>query len=173
MGDHYVPQYYLKGFSQNKGKRIWVYDKVEGNKFPTQVKNIANITGFYSRDIEQYLANTIEGPANTVLMKIRQKEQIDQRDKEILSEYMAVMMKRVPKGLKRLEEMAPSISKKLYGDLSEELSQIALTMPEKKKAAQRRIKEIETILKKILRIRLKRFGLTIYLLKGLLKLLLP
>jgi predicted DNA-binding transcriptional regulator AlpA len=142
MGDHYVPQYYLKGFSQNNGKSIWVYDKEEGIKFPAQVKSIANITGFYSSDVEQYLANTIEGPANTVLMKIRQFEQIDQKDKEILSEYMAVMIKRVPKGLQRLEEMAPSISQKLFVDLS------GLTMPEKKEVAQRRIKEIETILEK-------------------------
>ncbi len=148
MGDHYVPQYYLKGFSQNEGKHIWVYDKVEGIKFPTQVKSIANITGFYSRDVEQYLANTIEGPANNVLMKIRKMELIDQKDKEILSEYIAVMMKRVPKGLQRLEEMAPSTSKKLYADLAEELSQIALANPEKKEIVKRRIKEIETILKK-------------------------
>jgi len=66
MGDHYVPQYYLKGFSQNEGKRIWIYDKTDGVKFPTQVKSIANITEFYSREVEQYLANTIEGPANKV-----------------------------------------------------------------------------------------------------------
>lgn len=46
MGDHYVPQYYLKGFSQNNGKSIWVYDKEEGSKIQTQVKSIANITGF-------------------------------------------------------------------------------------------------------------------------------
>ena len=161
MGDHYVPQYYLKGFSQNNGRSIWVYDREEGCKIQTQVKSIANITGFYSREVEQYLANTIEGPANEVLMKIRKKEQIDQRDKEILSEYMAVMMKRVPKGKKRLEEMAPSISEKLYWDLSEEFSQIALAMPEKKEVAQRRIREIEIIL--------NRFGLITFLLKGHLK----
>lgn len=148
MGDHYVPQYYLKGFSQNDGKRIWCYDKKEGIKFPTQVKSIANITGFYSSEVEQYLANTIEGPANTVLMKIRQFEQFDQKNKEILSEYMAVMMKRVPKGLQRLEEMAPSISEKLFAELSEELSQIALDRPEKKDVAEKRIEEIEAILKR-------------------------
>ncbi len=148
MGDHYVPQYYLKGFSQNEGKRIWIYDKTDGVKFPTQVKSIANITEFYSREVEQYLANTIEGPANKVLMKIRQFEQIDQKDKEILSEYMAVMIKRVPKGLQRLEEMAPSINKELFAELSEELSQIALAMPEKKDVAERRITEIEAILER-------------------------
>ena len=109
MGDHYVPKYYLKGFSTDNGKRILVYDKNEGQKLPTQVKSIANITGFYSREVEQYLANTIEGPANTVLKKIRNREQIKPRDKEILSEYMAVMIKRVPKGKKQLDEMAPSI----------------------------------------------------------------
>jgi len=148
MGKHYVPQYYLKGFSQNNGKYIWVYDKKDGVKFPTQVKSIANITGFYSKEVERYLANTIERPANTVLTKIRQFERIEQRDKEVLSEYMAVMIKRVPKGLQRLEEVAPSIIRKLFAELTEELSQIALDRQENKDVAERRIKNIEAILKK-------------------------
>lgn len=146
MGDHYVPQFYLKGFSRSDGKQIWVYDKKEGNKFQTQVKSIANITGFYSREVEKYLANTVEGPANEAIRKIREREQINSKDKEVLAEYMTVMMKRVPKGKTRLDEMAPSISKKLYGELSEELAQIALIKPEKRDIAQRRTKEIEEIL---------------------------
>ena len=76
MGDHYVPQYYLKSFSQNNGKCIWVYDKRKSRKFSTQVNNVGNITGFYSAEVEQYLANTIENPANEVLRKIRNHEEI-------------------------------------------------------------------------------------------------
>ena len=146
MGDHYVPQFYLKGFSRSEGKQIWVYDKKEVEKFQTQVKSVANITGFYSREVEKYLANTIEEPANEAIRKIREREQMNSKDKEVLAEYMTVMMKRVPKGKARLDEMAPSISKKLYGELSEELAQIALTKPEKRAVAQRRTKEIEEIL---------------------------
>ncbi len=52
MGDHYVPRYYLKGFSQNDGKTIYVYDKTERRSFKTQVKSIANETDFYSPEVE-------------------------------------------------------------------------------------------------------------------------
>ena len=149
MGDHYVPQYYLKGFSRNDdGREIWVYDKKKRKKFQTQVKSTANVNGYYSREVEQYLANDIEDPANKVLKKIRQLEQINQSDKEILSKYMAVMMKRVPKGLHRLNEMVPSISEKLSAEYSEELFQIALERPEKKEVAERRKMEIEAILER-------------------------
>lgn len=40
MGDHYIPQYYLKGFSKNNGKTIYVFDKTERRCFPTQIKSI-------------------------------------------------------------------------------------------------------------------------------------
>lgn len=59
MGDHYVPQYYLKGFSELLGKSIWVYDKQEKRKYSSQVKSVANETRFYTPAIEQYLANFV------------------------------------------------------------------------------------------------------------------
>ena len=47
MGNHYVPQFYLRGFCRNFGRTIWVYDKLESRRFSTQVKSIANICGFF------------------------------------------------------------------------------------------------------------------------------
>ena len=131
MGDHYIPQFYLKAFSQNYGKRIWVYDKKNIYKIPTQVKSIANITKFYSREVEQYLANSIEGPANSVLKKIRNFKIINMSEKCVFSKYMAVMMKRVPEGLNQLKRLAPSISKKLSSEISEELRHESLESREK------------------------------------------
>ncbi|MFO8164009.1 MAG: DUF4238 domain-containing protein [Desulfatiglandales bacterium] len=148
MGDHYVPQYYLKGFSQNNGKSIWVYDKVEKRKFTTQIKNVGNITNFYSEEVEQYLANTIENPANEVLKKIRERQKINENEKVTLAEYMAVMFKRVPKGKERLKELAPSICEKLYTEISDDLLQIAIDQPDKNHIARRRISEIKEILDK-------------------------
>jgi hypothetical protein len=148
MGDHYVPQYYLKGFSQNNGKSIWVYDNVEKRKFTTQIKNVGNITNFYSEEVEQYLANTIENPANEVLRKIRERQKISENEKVTLAEYMAVMFKRVPKGKERLKELAPSICEKLYTEISDELLQIAIDQPDKNHIAQKRICEIKEILDK-------------------------
>ena len=103
MGDHYVPRYYLKGFSQNDGKTIYVYDKTDHRCFGTQVKSIANETNYYSPQVEAYLANTIEAPANDVLKKIRDRVKISINEKQILSAYMTCMIKRVPKGKEKLK----------------------------------------------------------------------
>ena len=108
MGDRYIPQHYLKGFAQNGGKRIWVYDKKDGRSFPTQVKSIANETGFYSPDTELYLANEIEGPANSVLDKIRERHPLSDNDNSVLADYMVVMIKRVPQGKMLFRERAPA-----------------------------------------------------------------
>ena len=63
MGHHYVPQYYLKGFTESDEDLLWAFEKGTGSKFNTQIKNIGNVTRFYSYEVEQYMANTIEGPA--------------------------------------------------------------------------------------------------------------
>lgn len=148
MGDHYVPQYYLKGFSKDNGKSIWVYDKHVKREFRTQVKSVGNITGFYSADVEQYLADIIEDPANKVIEKIRNQELISDSEKEILAEYMAVMFKRVPRGLERLNEMAPSICDDLYEEISDDLLQIAKDEPDKLHIVNKRLSEIEVILER-------------------------
>ncbi len=125
MGDHYLPQYYLKGFSENDGKRIWVYDKEENRNYPTQVKSTANETGFYRPDVEEYLANTIENPANLVLDKIRSRGRITKEDKEILSNYMVAMLKRVPQSRELLKTRAPIVADQVFQELSEILSTAA------------------------------------------------
>jgi len=146
MGDHYVPQYYLKGFSQGSGSRIWVHDKQDGRKFATQIKSIANETGFYSPEVEQYLANTIEGPANTVLKKIRVRDQITDEDKGTLAEYMTVMMKRVPRSKERVRELMPSVAEELAQEINQQLKIVSTEQPEKSEFIQRRKSEIQEIL---------------------------
>ena len=121
MGDHYVPQYYLKGFSKD-GRTICVYDKQGSGKFTTQVKSIANITGFYTPKIEQYLSNNVESQANIVLRKIIERNKITVDDKKILSDYIVVMMKRVPRSKERIRELAPSVVKEVSQKIHEALN---------------------------------------------------
>jgi hypothetical protein len=146
MGDHYVPQYYLKGFSNEDGKEIWVYDKLDSRVFATQVKSIANENDFYGTTMERYLANTIEGPANTVLKRIRERGEITQSDKMVLSEYIVVMMKRVPEGRSRANELAPSVAEKLAREINDELSIAASEEPEKAQLIEERRAQINEIL---------------------------
>jgi hypothetical protein len=145
MAHHYVPKYYLKGFSERSGKTIWVYDK-QDDKYPTQVDSTAKEAMFYSPKIEQYLANDVEGPANAVIKKIRIRSQVTDYDKKILAEYMAVMMKRVPQGKERIRELAPSIAEKMSHEITSQFTIIASIQPEKAILIQRRISEIQEIL---------------------------
>jgi hypothetical protein len=131
MGDHYVPKYYLKGFSKDEGKTIWVYDKQESRKFSTQVKNVATETRFYTPRIEEYLANDIERQANKVLRKIRGRNKITVDDKKILSEYMVVMMKRVPQSQERIKNHMPSSVKKITQEYDDMFRMAASMQPEK------------------------------------------
>ena len=131
MGDHYVPQYYLKGFSRDDGKTIWVYDRAKRCKFATQVKSIANETGFYSPDTESHLADHVEEPAKAVLQKIRRRRQISTEDKQVLSEYMICMMIRVPRGKERVKQLAPSLAEDVRQEIDRQLSSALLEEPEK------------------------------------------
>lgn len=145
MGHHYVPQYYLKGFSESDDDLLWVYEKGIGCRFNAKIKNIGNITKFYSPKVEQYLANTIEEPANKILEKIRKRHKISEDDKKIFAEYVAVMWKRVPRGKERLKKIAPKVSQKLSKELNRDLDIIAsqgLTKTSLIKKSRVKIKEI-------------------------------
>jgi hypothetical protein len=64
MGDHYAPQYYLRGFTCPTDGMIWTYEKGGTIKFQTDVKNTGHETNYYSPEVENYLA---EEPLQTLL----------------------------------------------------------------------------------------------------------
>lgn len=146
MGDHYVPRYYLKGFSQNDGKTIYVYDKSERRCFATQVKSIANETDFYSPEVEEYLASTIETPANEVLKKIRDRVAISSKEKQVLTAYIVCMMKRVPEGKERLKNLAPGTAAAVRQKIDILLNVAAAEQPDKREFIEKRRGEIGEII---------------------------
>lgn len=148
MGDHYVPQYYLKGFSTEEDEALWVYDRLDKRKFRTQAKNIANENSFYSPEVEQYLANVIEGPANSVLKAIREKSPLTDDSKKLLAEYMAVMWKRVPQGKQLFRDTAPVVAQKLSAQYHADLDAIASSEPDKALFVAKRRAEIDEIITK-------------------------
>lgn len=146
MGHHYLPQYYLKGFTETVDNMLWAYEKGSGVKFNTQIKSLANITDFYSEETEQYLANDIETPANEVLDKIRRRHLINDDDKNTFAEYMAVMWKRVPRAKEDLRKMAPRLADGIAEKLRADMINIIDNMPEKTEFIEKRKKEIDDIL---------------------------
>jgi hypothetical protein len=122
MGDHYVPQHYLRGFSDPPlFSKIWVYEKGSTQKFQSSIKSVANEKQRWPPHVEKYLANKIEAPANFVLDKIRSRQLISQSDKDVLSAYMVVMMQRVDRGLERMKEIAPEIIEQIFTTLEKQI----------------------------------------------------
>jgi hypothetical protein len=148
MGDHYIPQYYLKGFVLPKNNKIWVYEKNVNRKFSVNPEKIAQENDFYSPKIEKYLANEVEAPANKVLLKIRQRQNIEELDKIIMANYIAVMMKRVPQSKLYFKEKAPEVVQSLKQDLEQELTQIALEEPNLQEEAKNCHSEVIGLLEK-------------------------
>ncbi len=146
MGTHYIPQYYLRGFAQQPDNAIWVYDKQDRRNFCTQIKNVGHESGLYPPAVEEYLANEIEGPANSVLKKIREREQITETDKRILGKYMAIMWKRVPQAQQRLKDMAPKLSQEVFEDIQDTINMLSTQIPSKAGFLKHREEEICQIL---------------------------
>jgi hypothetical protein len=124
MGDHYIPEYYLKGFTSLMDNMLWVFEKGGSLKFKSGVSNIGHEINYYSAEVEQYLANEIEGPANTVINKIRERGHLQESDKEKLATYMVVMLKRVPQSKICMKEMAPDVAKKQQEQWDAEISKL-------------------------------------------------
>lgn len=148
MGDHYVPQYYLKGFASPVDGMIWTYEKGGTIKFQSDVKNTGHETNYYSPEVEKYLANKIESPANKVIEKIRCKEKLTPHDKKSLATYIVVMLKRVPQSKIRMKEMAPGVTQQQEEKWDQEISKLLNEHPEKTDLLEKRRAEIKQNLEK-------------------------
>ena len=148
MGDHYIPQYYLSGFASSGNDMVWVYEKGGSLKFQSQVKNIAHETNYYSPEVERYLANEIEDPANSVIKKIRDRKQLTQSEKEKLAIYMVVMLKRVPQSKIRMKKNAPVVAQSLQQKWDKEISKLILENPSQTDLFEKRRAEIKANLEK-------------------------
>jgi len=146
---HYIPRYYLSGFAQdNEPAIIWTYEKGRKEPFATQLDQVAIEKNMYPKDFETYLANDIEWPTNSVLAKIRERKMISGQDKIVLSKYMTVMRKRVPRGLQRFEEKAPQVSDELKVRYDRKFAALAAQYPAKADLIRRRREEAQRILER-------------------------
>lgn len=146
MGDHYIPQYYLKGFCKpNTPNIISRYEKGTRLVVTTGLKNVAQETSYYSRDVETFLTEDIEGPANPVLDKIREQRPITDEEKFILATYMITLLKRVPQSKTRLKQSAPKVVESVFGGLDEELARLQEASPAKVEIIQRHREEAKRL----------------------------
>jgi len=114
---HYLPQFYLRGFSRDD--RLWVYDRYK-NEYRNQTpKNIAVERDYYTiiddngkkkADIEKFFS-VIEGKASPVIQKVDARNNISTEERDILSIFMSFLKVRVPDFEKANDEYNEKIIK--------------------------------------------------------------
>ncbi|PHV05871.1 hypothetical protein CSQ96_17440 [Janthinobacterium sp. BJB412] len=127
MGNHFVPQYYLKGFESQGG--IWVHGRQSKRSFVTQVRVIANENRLYSEEIEAHFNIKIEIPANEAFRKLRERAPITGPERAALAKYILVLWKRVPKARERALLKIPEVAHELGIQMQSELDSFAELMP--------------------------------------------
>ena len=144
--NHYVPQYYLKGFCEPATPSILaVYEKGSRKGFTTTVKNLAQQRDLYPDETEKFLATQIEQPANLVLDKIRDRTPISIEDKAALAAYMMAMMKRVPRSRERLQAAAPKVLDSVFARIDRAMTRLVAKDPSKSVLLMKRREESEQI----------------------------
>lgn len=122
MGHHFVPIYYLSGFTRDE--RLWVYDKATRKAFKSQPEAIANERNLYTEELEALLNNSIEQPANRALGKIRMRESLSVDDREALAVYIVTLWKRGPIGRSRVMEKIPKTVNEITDDLEKQIHEL-------------------------------------------------
>lgn len=147
MGHHYLPQYYLRGFSREN--LVWVHDRIESRSFASQPKTIANENNLYTEELENQLANEIEGPANPILDKVRDLQPITDEEKRLLATYLFVLWKRVPRARERFAAGLPTVAASVRQELHAGLSAAAAELPNMGHVAEWRRAEVDRIIARI------------------------
>jgi len=141
--NHYVPKFYLKGFTETPdSEMLLVYQKGEKKPFRTQIKSIANEVGLYTDDLEADLANDIEQSANPILQKLREFQSISEDEKLEFSRYMYSMWLRVPKHFNWTFERAPEVMSKTISKIERQLLEFAEKHPDKRQLVDQRIRQL-------------------------------
>ena len=88
MGNHYIPQEYLRHFANPVDlDKIWMYDKSSGEIKLLPIKVVAQESSFYTPEDERALNETIEGPAQFAINELRLGKEIDDKSRSAVSKY--------------------------------------------------------------------------------------
>ncbi len=119
MGQHYVPQSYLRRFADcSDGGKVWTYDKEKPEDAPRllPIKNVAQSSGFYTPQTEAYLNRIVEQPAAAPIAQLIQGERIYGVDRLTVAIYIQIMMTRVPHARTVFHHMAPDIAQAIVDE---------------------------------------------------------
>ena len=135
--NHFVPECYLKRWI-NSNNKIWVYKTLVSYKAVPAWRNYSPaaiayhkhlytriISGSETDEIEKWLDNEFESPANEVLEKVVSDQRLSSDDWQILIRFLAAQDVRTParllEHLKRATKELPEVLKGTLGNLKETL----------------------------------------------------
>ena len=145
MGQHYVPQHYLRGFEvSDQPGMIWTYDKIAKTSKSLPIKLVAQKSGYYEEADETALANQIEGPALHSLAALRRRQRVDDDSRIRLAIYMASLMMRVPRRRAKAKEIFPEVLQSTVSRFRKQLEQWAASPDTDPALVARRLEEIES-----------------------------
>lgn len=124
MGNHYIPQEYLRGFSNDR-KIIWRYDKAKNNIDTADIESVLQKKNLYTEELENSMTRALENPANAVMRSIQKREKICTQDRKRLANYIFLTLIRGPLGKRQTKSMIPGaanhVEQKLLHELNENL----------------------------------------------------
>lgn len=132
INNHYVPQFYMKYWSNNN-KHVYVYKTIVPNEyFPYwKIKSIKNtavgkdIYTFYDGQIEnddfEKLTSEIESKSKIIMDNIIKKGKLDTIEIEYLIKFIILSKYRTPKAFKVITEFLVNHTEKLFNELTKKL----------------------------------------------------
>jgi hypothetical protein len=131
------------GFTeQSESPYIFRYEKGGKKAIRTNIKNVAQEAGFYSDEVEQFLADKVESPSKPVLTAIRNRQQITPKDRRILVSYMVVMIIRVPRSKEARINWLKQNTHPYLDALEKEIKWLYESHPDKRDILSRRFQEL-------------------------------
>lgn len=120
---HYLPEFYLKGFTRDE--MLWIFDRKAREYRRQPPRNTAVIGHYYTTatesgekdySIETHLAET-ESEAKPIIEKLEDGQTISTEERIGLAYFLALLVSRTPKHAREIEEMADAMHKLLAKEM--------------------------------------------------------
>ena len=126
---HFIPQFYLRGFLLDKTKKIWVYDKNKRKWWESRIQSIGYQKKIYNIEADgvepdalEYAFAQLESEFAPVLNKIIGGKELPKEnpDYSILINFIVLTILRNPKSIKKYKEFIDQTWKNILKSLSKE-----------------------------------------------------
>jgi hypothetical protein len=148
MRNHYLPQSYLRGFTEaSDSEFIFRYEKNSNNVIRTNIINVGQENKLYSDELETALANEYDSPGKKILDAIMGRQKLTEQQKALFTDYILMLNERVPESKANAEKWFLAHRDEYLDKLENDLITLIAEIPEKAEIGRKRIEELRSIRK--------------------------